>query len=158
MNFDITNPWYHGSPLELTSFRAGSMITQKRELARIFSHKTTLVSVSDDGRIKHNGSRLGYLYIIEEEIKPDDVIPHPHTTMAAGDEWLTKRELSVQLLGLVETMPGEQLRSLLCKSFWMSDAIAVQANNLGVCAYDKTVDDKSQLFQLMAAQSNMQVD
>jgi len=109
MDIDITHPWYHGSPCKLTTIRIGSTITQKHELARIFSHKPTLVSISDDGRIKHNGCMMGYLYIIDDEIKAGDVITHPQTTMAPGDEWLTKRELCVQLLGLFEILPDEQL-------------------------------------------------
>jgi hypothetical protein len=105
MDFDPTQPWYHGSPFELTTIREGSTITQKRELARIFSHKPTLVSVSDDGQIKHNGTIQGYLYAITEGIEPGDVMPHPRTTMAPGDEWLTTRELRVQLLSPTELVP-----------------------------------------------------
>ena len=86
MDFDPAQTWYHGSPLELTTLREGSTITQKRELARIFSHKPTCVSVSDTGQIKHNGTMPGYLYTIEDEIQPEDVVPHPRTTMMPGDD------------------------------------------------------------------------
>jgi hypothetical protein len=109
MESDKSQAWYHGSPYEMVILRAGSTITQKRELARIFAHKPTIVSVSDEGQIKHNGSRQGYLYIIEDEIKPDDVTPHPRTTMSPGDEWLTNRELRLRLLGPVSIVPDEQL-------------------------------------------------
>jgi len=109
MKFDSTLPWYHGSPYVLTTIRSGSTITQKRELARIFSHKPIIVSISDDGRIKHNGTMPGYLYDISEEIKPDDVTPHPQTTMAQGDEWITKHDLRIELLDRVEIVPEEQL-------------------------------------------------
>jgi hypothetical protein len=109
MDFDPSRPWYHGSPSQLTSIRAGSTITQRRELARIFSHKPTIVSVADDGRIQHNGSLVGYLHVIAEEVGSDDVAPHPETTMGPGDEWLTKRDLRVRLLSLVEVLPEEQL-------------------------------------------------
>jgi hypothetical protein len=109
MNFEHSLPWYHGSPSELTSIRAGSTITQKIELARIFSHKPTIVSVSDDGQIKHNGTTLGYLYVVAEEVRQNDVSPHPLSTMAPGDEWLTKRDMRVQFLNLVEILPEEQL-------------------------------------------------
>lgn len=105
---DYTQPWYHGSPLELTTLLAGSTITQRRDLARIFSHKPTIVSFEDDGRIKHNGTAPGYLYIIDEEISPEDVEAHPRTTMGPGDEWLTHRELRLRLLGTVEPQPEEQ--------------------------------------------------
>ncbi len=109
MEFDPALPWYHGSPFELTTLRAGSTVTQKIDLARVFSHKPTLVSISDDGQIKHNGVAPGYLYVISEEIKPNDVMPHPTTTMATGEEWLTRRELHVKLLSAVDILPEEQL-------------------------------------------------
>jgi hypothetical protein len=109
MIFNSHQTWYHGSPLKLTTLRKGSTITQKRELARIFSHKPTLVSVSDNGQIKHNGMVPGYLYIIVDKVQPNDVVPHPHTTMQAGDEWLTTRELHLQLLCASELVPSEQL-------------------------------------------------
>jgi hypothetical protein len=63
--WDFTKPWYHGSPKVLDVLRAGSIITQDRELARVFSHKPTLVSVDDAGemrQIKHNGTEAGFLY------------------------------------------------------------------------------------------------
>jgi hypothetical protein len=109
MNFDPAQTWYHGSPLELTRLQEGSTITQKRELARIFSHKPTLVSVSDTGQIKHNGTLPGYLYTVADNIQPKDVVPHPRTTMATGDEWLTTRELRLRLLCPTEPAPEEQL-------------------------------------------------
>ena len=104
---DYTQPWYHGSPVALTTLRVGSTITQRRDLARIFSHKPTIVSFEDDGRIKHNGTLPGYLYSIDEEIAPEDVEAHPRTTMGPGDEWLTHRELRLRLLGTVEPRPEE---------------------------------------------------
>ena len=109
MKFDPTQSWYHGSPLELSFIRTGSTITQKRELARIFSHKPTIVSISDDGQIKHNGTMSGYLYIITDEIAPKDVIPHPQTTMSDGDEWLTTCELHLKLLCPTELVSSELL-------------------------------------------------
>ncbi len=109
MDFDPDQPWYHGSPLKLTALREGSTITQKRDLARIFSHKPTIVSISDDGQIKHNGTMPGYLYTISEDVGPGDGIPHPRTTMSPGYEWLTTRELRVQLLCAAELAPEDQL-------------------------------------------------
>ena len=109
MDFDPTRAWYHGSPLKLTTLHEGSTITQKRKLARIFSHKPTLVSVSDTGQIKHNGTMPGYLYAVADEIQPKDVVPHPRTTMAPGEEWLTTRELCLRLLCFTEPVPEEQL-------------------------------------------------
>lgn len=109
MQFDPDQLWYHGSPLELTTLLKGSTITQKRELARIFSHKPSIVSVFDDGQIKHNGTMPGYLYIIAEKVQTEDVTPHPQTTMEVGDEWLTTRELQLQFLCTTEPLSGELL-------------------------------------------------
>jgi hypothetical protein len=109
MNFDPAQAWYHGSPLKLTTLQEGSTITQKRELARIFSHKPTLVSVSDDGQIMHNGAMPGYLYAVADDVQLKDVAPHPRTTMAPGYEWLTTRELRLRLLCSTEPAPEEQL-------------------------------------------------
>ena len=109
MKFDPAQPWYHGSPFELRTIRKGSTITQKRELARVFSHKPPVVSIDDDGNIKHSGTQPGYLYVIAEDIKPGDVTPHPRTTMEPGDEWLTTRELRVRFLGATMPRPEEHL-------------------------------------------------
>ena len=65
--------------------------------------------MSDDGQIKHNGTLPGYLYVITEKIHPEDVIPHPQTTMGPGDEWLTTRELHLQFLCTTEPLSGELL-------------------------------------------------
>ncbi len=102
MDIDYTQPWYHGSPFGLTTLRVGSTITQRCDLARVFSHKPTIVCCEDDGRIKHNGTQPGYLYIIDETVSPEDIEAHRRTTMEPGDEWLTHRELRVRLLGVVE--------------------------------------------------------
>lgn len=102
-----TESWYHGSPLVLTVLYIGSTITQKRELARVFSHKPPVVSIDDDGNIKHNGTQPGYLYVIDEVVRPEDVTPHPRTTMEPGAEWLTNRELRVRLIGTTEPRPEE---------------------------------------------------
>jgi hypothetical protein len=101
--------WYHGSPLELTVLRRGSTITQNRDLARAFSHKPSILSISDEGRIQHNGTAPGFLYQIDEEIRPGDVEPHPRTTMDAGLEWLTTRDLRLSLIGSAELTDDEML-------------------------------------------------
>ena len=85
-DWNYNRTWYHGSPFELTTLREGSTITQDRNLARVFSHKPTLVSVSDDGKIQHSGTVSGFLYLIAEDIQPDDVYPHPTSSMEAGKE------------------------------------------------------------------------
>lgn len=108
MDCDFTLPWYHGSPLKLTTLRTGSTITQRENLARVFSHKPSLVSVGDDG-IKHNGTLSGFLYVVAEEVPPEAVYPHPRTTLGSGDEWLTKRNLRLRCLGSVDATPEELL-------------------------------------------------
>ena len=71
---DYSAPWYHGSPHTLQTLRKGSMITQFKEVAKAFSHKPLLMSLSDDCQtVKHNGERPGLLYTIAEEIGPADV-------------------------------------------------------------------------------------
>lgn len=109
MEFAPDRLWYHGSPLKLTTLLKGSTVTQKLELARIFSHKPTIVSISDEGQIKHNGTLPGHLYLIAEKVQPEDVTPHPQTTMEAGDEWLTTRELRLKLLCTTESVSDELL-------------------------------------------------
>jgi hypothetical protein len=113
MSPDPQAPWYHGSPLLLTELLAGSTITQDRDLARVFSHKPTIVSqdVADDGRrtILHNGVQPGYLYRIVEPIGPADVRPHPKTTMGTGQEWLTNRPLRLALVEQTAPRPDERL-------------------------------------------------
>ena len=87
-----------GSPLDLLTICVGSTITHNRDLARIFSHKPTTVSVSDLGEIHHNGTESGFLYEIAEPANGEDTEPHPRTTMAPGEEWLIKHDLSVRKL------------------------------------------------------------
>ena len=84
-------------------------MTQWRDLARVFSHKPPIVSISDDRRLQHNGVQPGYLYEIAEPVAPEDVEPHPRTTMAPGDEWLTQRELKLRLIGETTVRPDEFL-------------------------------------------------
>jgi len=107
--WDYSKPWYHGSPFKINTLRKGSTITQDRDLARVFSHKPTLVSISDDGAIQHDGKEPGLLYRVAEEVKPGDVRPHPRSSMEPGKEWLTNRELRVALIGPTDVAPAEKL-------------------------------------------------
>jgi len=109
MKSDENSIWFHGSPYRLIRLLAGSTITQDRQLAEVFSHKPTIVSVEDDGRIRHNGILPGYLYIFPEPLTPDDLEPVPHSTMEPGKEFLTRRELPVRMIGPVEINPKELL-------------------------------------------------
>ena len=108
-SWDYAQPWYHGSPLELRVLREGSTITQDRHLATVFSHKPTVVSMEDDGRLRHNGTQPGFLYRIAEPVTAEDVIPHPRTTMKPGDEWLTSRPLRLALIGTTAPLAEERL-------------------------------------------------
>lgn len=91
--------WYHGSNKRFEILKAGSTITQWKELAEAFSHKPSGLGYDDDGAIWHNGTEKGYLYIIDEAIViGKDVYQHPTTTMDLNIEFLTKRPLKVRLV------------------------------------------------------------
>jgi hypothetical protein len=101
--------WYHGSPYRLAVLRAGSTVTPDPQLARVFSHKPTLVSIEDDGTIRHDGSAPGYLYRVAEVVTGADLCPHPCSTMGKGMEWLTTRDLALELVGPTEILETERL-------------------------------------------------
>ncbi|MBT2283048.1 hypothetical protein J7E78_05805 [Paenibacillus polymyxa] len=107
--WDYSKPWFHGSPMLLNELLVGSTITQDRELARIFSHKPSIVAFDENGTRIHNGKLCGYIYIIDEEITSEDVYPHPATTMNPGEEWLIKRGLKVRKIDETKTRAEEQL-------------------------------------------------
>jgi len=102
-------PWYHGSPYQVEYLLTGSTITQNQRLAQVFSHKPTIVSAEDDGSIRHNGTQPGFLYQIAESLRPEDITPHPQSSMAAGHEWLTTRELRLQLVRSTQVDPEDFL-------------------------------------------------
>ncbi|MGM0401861.1 MAG: hypothetical protein ACQEQT_11270 [Chloroflexota bacterium] len=106
---DYAKPWYHGSPLKIDILREGSSITQNRALARIFSHKPTVVSVDEEEGIKHDGQKPGFLYRIGEKVSPADICPHPRSTMDPGTEWLTTRPLRLDLVCPTQVIEKEQL-------------------------------------------------
>ena len=109
MEIDSDQTWYHGSPLELTTIRAGSTITQGRDLARVFSHKPPVVAMGDDGSLRHTGTMPGYLYRVAEPVGAEDVYPHPNSSMPPGAEWLTRRALRVALIGPTSVRNEERL-------------------------------------------------
>lgn len=88
-----TDFWYHGSPMELTVLACQSTVTQWKALAEAFSHKPSqLVYDEINGRIQHNGTLRGFLYVVDEPVKiGTDVYQHPRSAMDAGVEWLTAR-------------------------------------------------------------------
>jgi hypothetical protein len=55
-------------------------------------------SLSDKCKVKHNGVTPSYLYAVSDEIGPNDVHPHPHPANADRWEWLTNRELKLELI------------------------------------------------------------
>ena len=98
-------PWYHGSQQVLEELRVGSSITQNRDLAKAFSHRPSIVTMSDPGEsvslkstVKHNGVTPGFLYAVSEQIDPGDIDPHPHPANADGWEWLARRELKLTFI------------------------------------------------------------
>jgi len=105
----LDSPWFHGSPAQISVLRQGSTITQDRHLAQIFSHKPTIASVEDDGSIRHNGVLPGFLYLIVEPVSLEDIVPVPRSSMEAGKEWLTLRELCLHVLETTEVLPDEFL-------------------------------------------------
>ena len=115
-DWNVHKTWFHGSPFRIQVLSPGSTITQDEELARAFSHKPPIVSLEDDftlspglPRIRHNGKEPGLLYRVDEDISPEDVYPHPNSSMAPGLEWLTRRPLKLLLIGPVAIEPGEFL-------------------------------------------------
>ncbi|MBS6564248.1 MAG: hypothetical protein DBY09_06095 [Selenomonadales bacterium] len=100
--------WYHGSDEIFSKLKVGSTITQWKELAEAFSHKPTQLSYDDNGIIKHNGVRNGYLYVINEPIEIGaDIYQHPNTSMDEGVEFLTKRALKVKMIEKIEDLSSE---------------------------------------------------
>lgn len=108
-DFDYTLTWYHGSQQKLTTLRTGSSITQNRNVAKGFSHNPSLLTQSEGGTVKHDGATPGYLYTVADEIGPDDVHPHPHPVNATRWEWLTNRELKMELIEQTAVTDEERL-------------------------------------------------
>lgn len=91
--------WFHGSNTKLNRLKEGSTITQWQALAEAFSHKPRRLAYDNDGKIWHDGTEYGYLYIIDEPIKDGiDIYQHPRTSMDQNAEFLTKRELKLKLV------------------------------------------------------------
>ncbi len=102
INIKNDREWYHGSNLEIDVLRAGSTITQWKELAETFSHKPTQLSYEANGNITHNGKERGYLYRIDENLViGKDIYQHPRTTMDTNVEFLTRRPLKLKLISIL---------------------------------------------------------
>ena len=107
MSFRKEKFWFHGSSLELETLRKGSTVTQFEKLAQIFSHKPSIVSVSDNGEIKHNGKVKGRVYRIAEEVTADDIFRHPESS--TGWEWITDKEFKLEFLYEISNSPDDVL-------------------------------------------------
>ena len=99
IKIDPKGVWYHGSNMVFSELREGSTITQWKELAEAFSHQPDRLSYDDNGKIYHNGTEKGYLYVIDEPITVGiDVYQHPRTVMDENAEFLTKRQIKVKMV------------------------------------------------------------
>ena len=110
--------WYHGSQQRLTTLRAGSSITQNRNVAKAFSHRPSKVAMSyggdgepgiHDWNVRHDGVTPGFLYAVTDEIAACDVRPHPHPVNASRFEWLTNRKLRLALIAETVVTDSERL-------------------------------------------------
>ena len=108
-DFDYTLTWYHGSQQKLTTLSIGSSITPDKTVAKVFSHRPSMLSMSESGTVKHDGVTPGYLYTVADEIGPDDVYPHPHPVNATRWEWLTNRELKLEFIEQTVVTDEERL-------------------------------------------------
>ena len=97
MSLKKQRAWFHGSPSELKTLRKESTITQIEKLAQVFSSKPGMVSVSDDGEIKHNGKLKGRVYKVTDRVIADDIYEHPGSSVK-GWEWITKKEFGIEFL------------------------------------------------------------
>ena len=70
--------------------------------------------MSDDGQISHNGDMPGYLYAVAEAIESGDILAHPRSTLTAGEEWLTTRDLRLRLLCPTQPSASERLSEEEC--------------------------------------------
>jgi hypothetical protein len=76
----------------------GSSITRNRALAVAFSYKPSRVSVNDEGKVSHNGTRKGYLYEVDQKVMPDDIVVHPSYLPDDPWEWVTKKPLKLKVI------------------------------------------------------------
>lgn len=94
--------WYYGSPYKLDMIRTGSSITRNKELAKAFSHKPSGLSVDENGTIAHNGKEIGYLSVVDELLKSEDIYVHEACREENPWEWLTNRDFKFKLIERLE--------------------------------------------------------
>jgi hypothetical protein len=97
MSLKKQGTWFHGSSSELETLRKGSSITQIEKLAQAFATGPGMVSVSDDGKIRHNGKLKGRVYRVTDRVNADDIYEHPGSSMK-GWEWITKKEFKLEFM------------------------------------------------------------
>lgn len=99
--------WFHGSPKKLATLQTGSTVTPIRILAQAFSHKPENLSIEvtenedNDTRhfmISHNGTKHGYLHRVIVVDPEADLIQHPDSQGALGEEMLTTQDLPLEFL------------------------------------------------------------
>ena len=100
--------WFHGSPEELRTLRAGSWVTPFREFAKAFSHKPTRVTAAGDDvtNVRHDGKVAGFLYVVAEPLVDQDLEELPGTEKT---HWQTARVLKVRLVEEVPLVETEML-------------------------------------------------
>jgi hypothetical protein len=102
--------WYHGAQQRVTVLRAGSSVTRYLPVAIAFSHRPTVVSYEDNGRIRHDGSAHGFIHCVDEPLGPDDLCLHPACQRSGTDwEWVTQRDLALRILFEVDPDPDDHL-------------------------------------------------
>lgn len=82
--------WYYGSPERMTALRPGAVITPNIQLARALACAPRVLSVSDDGRIAHDGRRVGHLYRVAG-VHPQELSARFSSGLSDGQEWITQR-------------------------------------------------------------------
>jgi ribosomal protein S18 acetylase RimI-like enzyme len=147
----MSGTWYHGSPYPLTRLREGSTITRDRDLAEVFSHKPTIVSAGDDGTLRHNGTRAGFLYRVAEDVGQGDVYPHPRSSMEPGKEWLTRRALQVELIGPTHIVKAERLTEAEIAALKRQHPDAADTVERGMVIERAAVRDAGEILDLQRA-------
>ncbi len=78
-------------------------------MAQAFSCKPGIVSVSDDGKIKHNGKAKGRVYRVTDKVTTDDIFKHPRSSWKKGWEWITRKEFKLEFLYEFSPSPDDIL-------------------------------------------------
>ncbi len=107
MTSEAHSEWFHGSPKKLPDLLAGSTVSPVITLARAFSHKPVKLSIEvieDENhgkrhvRILHDGTKHGYLYRVVVDKPEIDLIQHPDSQGAPGEEMLTVHVLPLEFI------------------------------------------------------------